>query len=152
MSDELLRTHDGLQLHVRAEGPADAPVTVVLAHCWVSDHDSWRYQVRDLHARYGHDLRIVTYDHRGHGQSDPTSREDATIANLGRDLGTVIDACAPHGPLVLVGHSIGGMTVMELALQRPDLFRERVRGVCFVATSGSTCARSRSGCRTRGRG
>jgi pimeloyl-ACP methyl ester carboxylesterase len=92
--------------------------------------------VRDLGARYGHDVRLVTYDHRGHGQSDPTSREDATIANLGKDLGDVIDAYAPQGHLVLVGHSIGGMTVMELALQRPELFRERVRGVCFVATSG----------------
>ena len=138
MTDELMRTHDGLQLHVRAEGPADAAVTVVLAHCWVSDHDSWRYQVRDLRARYGHAVRIVSYDHRGHGQSDPTTREAATIANLGKDLGDVIDHYAPHGTLVLVGHSIGGMTVMELALQRPELFRERVGGVCFVATSGGS--------------
>jgi pimeloyl-ACP methyl ester carboxylesterase len=137
MSDSL-RTHDGLRLHVRAEGPEDAPVTVVLAHCWVSDHDSWRYQVRDLRARYGHDVRIVSYDHRGHGQSDETPRGDATIANLGRDLGDVIDAFAPAGRLVLAGHSIGGMTIMELALQRPELFAERVSGVCFVATSGGS--------------
>jgi pimeloyl-ACP methyl ester carboxylesterase len=80
----------------------------------------------------------VTYDHRGHGQSDPTTREAATIANLGSDLGEVIDACAPHGRLVLAGHSIGGMTIMELALQRPELFAERVGGVCFVATSGGS--------------
>jgi pimeloyl-ACP methyl ester carboxylesterase len=138
MTDELLRTHDGLQLHVRAEGPVDAPVAVVLSHCWVSDHDAWRYQVRDLGARYGHDVRIVTYDHRGHGQSDPTTREAATIANLGRDLGEVIDALAPHGELVLAGHSIGGMTIMELAVQRPRLFADRVRGICFVATSGGS--------------
>ena len=138
MTDELMRTHDGLQLHVRAEGPEDAPVTVVLVHCWVSDHDSWRYQMRDLKARYGHDVRLVTYDHRGHGQSDPTTREAATIANLGRDLSDVLDRYAPHGRLVLAGHSIGGMTIMELALQRPELFRERVGGVCFVATSGGS--------------
>jgi pimeloyl-ACP methyl ester carboxylesterase len=36
----------------------------------------------------------------------------------------VIDAYAPHGRLVLAGHSIGGMTVMELALQRPELAPE----------------------------
>lgn len=137
--DVLMRTHDGLQLHVRAEGPVDAPVCVVLVHCWVSDHDSWRYQVRDLRARYGHDVRIVSYDHRGHGQSDPTTREAATVENLGRDLADVIDHHAPQGRLVLAGHGIGGMTIMELALQRPDLFtgdRARVGGVCFVATSG----------------
>ncbi len=135
-TDSLLPTHDGLQLHVHAEGPPDAPVTVVLAHCWTSDHDSWRYQLRDLRAKYGHDVRLVTYDHRGHGQSDPAPKHGARIEHLGRDLGAVIDEYAGHGPLVLVGHSIGGMTIMELALQRPALFRERVAGVCFIATSG----------------
>lgn len=135
-TDSLLRTHDGLQLHVRAEGPVDAPVAVVLAHCWTSDHDSWRYQLRDLRARYGHAIRIVTYDHRGHGQSDPTPKEGATIENLGRDLGAVVDEYAPEGRLVIAGHSLGGMALMELALQRPELFTERVAGICFVATSG----------------
>ena len=135
-TDSLLRTQDGLQLHVRAEGPPDAPVTVVLVHCWTSDHDSWRYQMRDLRARFGHAIRIVTYDQRGHGQSDPTPKDGARIELLGRDLGEVIDQYAPHGRLVIAGHSIGGMTVMELGLLRPELFHERVAGVCFIATSG----------------
>ena len=135
-TDSLLRTHDGLQLHVRAEGPADARVAVVLVHCWTSDHDSWRYQLRDLRARYGHAIRIVAYDQRGHGQSDPAPKEAATIENLGRDLGAVIDEYAPEGRLVIAGHSLGGMALMELALQRPELYTERVSGICFVATSG----------------
>ena len=50
----------------------------------------------------------------------------------------MVDAHAPTGPLVLAGHSIGGVTIMELALQRPDLFSGRVAGVCFVATSGGS--------------
>ena len=134
-TDGLMRTHDGLQLHVRAEGPIDAPVSVVLVHCWTSDHDAWRYQLRDLRARYGHGIRIVAYDQRGHGQSDPAPKHAARIEHLGRDLGDVIDEYAPQGRLVLAGHSIGGMSVMELGLQRPQLFRERVGGVCFIATS-----------------
>ncbi|MGN6132615.1 MAG: alpha/beta fold hydrolase [Nocardioidaceae bacterium] len=131
-----MKTYDGLQLFVEAEGPEDAALTVVLAHCWTSDHDSWRYQVRDLRRRFGWDIRILTYDHRGHGASDPTSEETATVANLGRDLSDLLDAYAPTGPLVLAGHSIGGMTLMALAEQRPQLFTERVAGVVFVATSG----------------
>lgn len=131
-----MRTHDGLQLHVRAEGPDDAPLTVVLAHCWTADHDTWRYQVRDLRAAFGHAIRIVTYDHRGHGCSEETSRGSATIDNLSRDLSDVIDHHAPTGDLVLAGHSIGGMALMELAASRAELFAERVRGVCLVATSG----------------
>ena len=136
-STTTLRTHDGLDLHVHVEGPRDAGLTVVLAHCWTSDHDSWRYQVRDLRHRYGDGLRVVTYDHRGHGASAETPEHAATIDNLGRDLGAVIDAHA-DGDLVLGGHSIGGMTLMALAEQRPQLFAERVRGVLFVATSGGS--------------
>jgi pimeloyl-ACP methyl ester carboxylesterase len=133
-----LRTHDGLVLHVHVEGPADADLTVVLAHCWTSDHDSWRYQVRDLRHRFGDSLRVVTYDHRGHGASERTPKHAATIDNLGRDLSDLIDAHASDGDLVLGGHSIGGMTLMALAERRPELFAERVRGVLFVATSGGS--------------
>jgi pimeloyl-ACP methyl ester carboxylesterase len=133
-----LRTHDGLVLHVHVEGPADAELTVVLAHCWTSDHDSWRYQVRDLRHRFGDSLRVVTYDHRGHGASQRTPKHAATIDNLGRDLSDLIDAHASDGDLVLGGHSIGGMTLMALAERRPELFAERVRGVLFVATSGGS--------------
>jgi pimeloyl-ACP methyl ester carboxylesterase len=137
-STTTLTTHDGLDLHVHVEGPHDAGLTVVLAHCWTSDHDSWRYQVRDLRHRFGDTVRVVTYDHRGHGASDPTPRHAATIENLGRDLADLIDAHAPSGDLVLGGHSIGGMTLMALAEHRPDLYVDRVRGVLFVATSGGS--------------
>ena len=58
-----------------------------------------------------------------------------TIDQLGRDLKAVIDAAVPEGPLVLVGHSMGGMTVMALADQYPELIRDRVVGVAFVGTS-----------------
>ncbi|HSE10315.1 MAG TPA: alpha/beta hydrolase [Nocardioidaceae bacterium] len=133
-----LRTHDGLDLHVHVEGPDDADLTVVLTHCWTSDHDSWRYQVRDVRHHFGDEVRVVSYDHRGHGASDPTPRPAATIENLGRDLSDLIDAHAPDGDLVLAGHSIGGMTLMALAEHRPALFAERVRGVLLVATSGGS--------------
>ena len=132
------RTHDGLDLHVHVEGPERTDLTVVLAHCWTSDHDSWRYQVRDLRHRFGDSLRVLSYDHRGHGASDGTPRRSATIENLGRDLSGLIDAHAPTGDLVLAGHSIGGMTLMALAEHRPELYAERVRGVLFVSTSGGS--------------
>ena len=134
----VLTTHDGLDLHVHVEGPRDAALTVVLAHCWTSDYDSWRYQVTDLRHRFGDAIRVVSYDHRGHGASDETPRHTATIENLGRDLSDLIDAHAPTGQLVLAGHSIGGMTLMALAERRPELFAERVRGVLFVSTSGGS--------------
>lgn len=129
-----MKTFDGLELDVRTYGPAHAPVTAVLAHCWTFNQSDWHYQVRDLLREFGHGIRIVTWDHRGHGQSEAVKRTEARIENLARDMSDVIDAYAPTGKLVLAGHSIGGMTMMALADLRPELF-ERVVGAAFVATS-----------------
>src|SRR4051795_7955886 len=117
-----MQTHDGHQLSVTTYGPSDAPVTVFLAHCWTLNQHGWHYQVRDLQREFGHGIRIVTWDHRGHGNSDGAVKADCTIANLARDMSDVIDAYAPTGKLVIAGHSIGGMTTMVLAGQRPELF------------------------------
>lgn len=130
-----MQTSDGLRLDVWTEGPADAPVTAVLSHGWTEDHRLWHYQVDDLRHRFGAGLRIVTYDLRGHGSSDAAPLATCDIAHVGRDLGELIDQVAPTGPLVLAGHSLGGMAIMELAGLRPELFAERVRGVLFANTS-----------------
>jgi pimeloyl-ACP methyl ester carboxylesterase len=129
-----MRTFDGLELDVRAYGPEDVPVTVLLAHCWTLNQEDWHYQVRDLQREFGHRIRIVTWDHRGHGGSDVAPKHACTIENLARDMGDIVDRYAPSGSLVLAGHSIGGMTTMALAGQRPDIF-DRVVGVAFVSTS-----------------
>lgn len=131
-----MRTFDGLHLDVTTYGPDNAPVTVLLAHCWTLNQEDWHYVVRDLLGEFGHDVRIITWDHRGHGRSDHAPRQACTVANLARDLGDLIDTHAPRGPLVLAGHSIGGMTMMALAEQRPDIL-ERVTGAVFVSTSSS---------------
>jgi pimeloyl-ACP methyl ester carboxylesterase len=129
-----MRTFDGLRLDVRVHGPDDVPVTVLLAHCWTLNQEGWHYQVRALQREFGHRIRIITWDHRGHGGSEASPRHTCTIDNLGRDLADVIATHAPAGKLVLAGHSIGGMSIMALAGQRPELL-DRVVGVLFVATS-----------------
>ena len=129
-----MRTYDGLTLDVRVYGPDDVPVTVVLAHCWTLNQEDWHYQVRALQREFGHTIRVVTWDHRGHGGSDSAPKHDCTIDNLARDMADVIATHAPTGKLVLGGHSIGGMTIMALAQHQPELF-DRVCGALFVATS-----------------
>ena len=127
-------TEDGVALHVEVFGADQPTATVVLAHGYVQSSRLWAGQVRDLlDARP--DLAVVTYDHRGHGASGATTRDRATLEQLGRDLARVLDEVAPDGPVVLAGHSMGGMTLMALAEQRPDLFGDRVVGVAFVGTS-----------------
>ena len=121
-------------LHVEVdevEGPHESPLTVVLTHGYSLDLDAWHYQRLALRGRY----RLVLWDQRGHGRSGPGAPGSSTIDQIGEDLGAVIDAVAPEGPLVLLGHSMGGMTVMALADQRPELFAERVVGVGLLCTS-----------------
>jgi pimeloyl-ACP methyl ester carboxylesterase len=129
---------DGVRLSCEEiEAPAGVrpALTVVLVHGFALDRRTWSLQLPVLAALRGPAVRIVLYDQRSHGRSERAPRATCTIDQLGHDLDAVIRALAPDGPLVLVGHSMGGMTLMALAEQRPDLFAERVAGVALVSTS-----------------
>lgn len=114
---------------------APAPVTVVFSHGYCLGQDSWHFQRAALRGL----VRAVYWDQRSHGRSERgRAQADGVpvgIDQLGRDLKAVIDAAAPEGRIVLVGHSMGGMTMMALADQYPALIRDRVAAVAFVGTS-----------------
>ncbi|MFD5201186.1 alpha/beta fold hydrolase [Streptomyces sp. NPDC058375] len=114
---------------------APAPVTVVFSHGYCLGQDSWHFQRAALRGL----VRAVYWDQRSHGRSERgRAQADGVpvgIDQLGRDLKAVIDAAAPEGPLVLAGHSMGGMTMMALADQYPALIRDRVAAVALVGTS-----------------
>ncbi|MCW2937857.1 MAG: alpha/beta hydrolase fold protein [Actinomycetia bacterium] len=122
---------DGLPLQVEIHGSADAPLTMVLCHGYCLTQDSWHYQRRDLTG-----LRMVSWDQRSHGRSGRSTRPHATIEQTGRDLATVLRATVrPGDPVILAGHSMGGMTIMALADQQPELFGTQIVGVALVNTS-----------------
>jgi pimeloyl-ACP methyl ester carboxylesterase len=130
---------DGVPLHVEVDGPDDAPLTLIFSHGYALTQDSWHYQRRDL-ARAG-GARMVFWDQRSHGRSGRSDHAHATIDQCGEDLLAVIEATtAPGGPIVLVGHSMGGMTIMALADRHPELFGDRVVGVALVNTSSGQLA------------
>jgi pimeloyl-ACP methyl ester carboxylesterase len=129
-------TADGVHLHVEAEGDAGAPLTVVFVHGFTLSMECWHFQRRDL-ADLG---RLVFYDQRSHGASGRGSKDSATIDQLGRDLMTVLETVAPDGPVVLVGHSLGGMTILALADQHPELFGRRIVGAALLSTSSGKIA------------
>ncbi len=111
---------------------APPPVTVVFSHGYCLTQDSWHFQRAALRGV----VRTVFWDQRSHGRSGRApAGSPVSIDQLGRDLKAVIDAAAPEGPLVLVGHSMGGMTTMALAAQYPELIADRVVGAAFVGTS-----------------
>jgi pimeloyl-ACP methyl ester carboxylesterase len=117
------------------QDPAGRP-TIVFTHGFALNLDSWHFQRVGLRGHY----RLVFWDQRGHGRSAVGPRGNSTIDTIGRDLSRVIDAAAPEGPLVLVGHSMGGMTIMSLAGSRPDLFADRVIATAFIGTSAGGLA------------
>ena len=124
---------DGVSLHVEINGPDTAPVTVVFSHGYTLNQDCWHFQRRDLS-----DHRLVFWDQRDHGRSGRAVAAHATIDQLGADLKAVIDAAAPGaGPVVLVGHSMGGMTIMALAEHHPELFGTKVAGAVLISTAAS---------------
>ena len=128
-------TDDGVPLAVEEVGPRDAPLTVIFVHGYCLSMGSWHYQRLGLSDMTNPRLRMVFYDHRSHGRSGRAPTETATIDQLGDDLYRVLVDLVPTGPIALVGHSMGGMTVMALADRHPELFRSRVVGVALLSTS-----------------
>lgn len=136
---------DGVPLHVEideyqpaagerrrhdVDDPADE-LTVVFVHGYALNLDCWHFQ----RAGYRGLVRAVYYDQRSHGRSGRSTDGHATIDQLGLDLLQVIEQAAPDGRVVLIGHSMGGMSIVSLAEQHPELFGERIVGVGLISTT-----------------
>ena len=131
-----VRTDDGAVLNLVLDGPdpREASVTVVLAHGWTLTHHSFDEVVDRLLAEHP-GTAVVRWDHRDHGRSTSSRAGLApTVRRLGDDLATVLSATRPRGALVLAGHSMGAMTLMAWARDRPD---DVARVHAFVLASGA---------------
>jgi pimeloyl-ACP methyl ester carboxylesterase len=136
-------TEDGISLHVEVDEPRrkDHPsntdgLTVVLSHGYALEQAAWHHQrkaLRDV-------ARVVTWDQRSHGRSQRAAAHTHVIEHLARDLKIVLDVVAPDQPVIIIGHSMGGMTTMALADAHPELFGPRIRGVGMVSTSAGSLA------------
>ena len=128
---------DGVPLHVEVDEldvgvpqPASR-LTVVFCHGYALNLDCWHFQ----RAAYRGLERSVYYDQRSHGRSGRSTEGHATIDQLGHDLLTILEHVVPEGPVVLVGHSMGGMSIIALAEQHPELFGDRIVGVGLISTT-----------------
>ncbi|RZU52006.1 pimeloyl-ACP methyl ester carboxylesterase [Krasilnikovia cinnamomea] len=136
---------DGAELHVEIvepRAPGDRP-TIVFVHGYALDMGTFYFQRKAI-AEQG-DHRMVFYDQPGHGRSGLLDSGDYDIAALGRSLAAVLDAAVPEGPIVLVGHSMGGMTIMAFAEHYPQWFGDRVTGVALISTSASLIDKTKIG-------
>jgi pimeloyl-ACP methyl ester carboxylesterase len=117
-----VRSADGTVLHAEVFGPEHGD-TVVLAHGWTEALRYWTYVI---HGLAGAGLRVVAYDLRGHGDSEPAKDGDYAIPRFGEDLEAVLMACVSEGSrAVVAGHSLGAMSIASWAEKHDVQFRVR---------------------------
>lgn len=127
---------DGVRLAVSRRGTG-APL--VLVHGYLGSRAQWRHVIGPLADR----AEVVTYDQRGHGASTRTGRaSDYRIDELVADAVAVVEAI-DAGPVHLLGHSLGGVVALRLALERPDLVRSLVPADTGAAPAGDGAAAAR---------
>jgi pimeloyl-ACP methyl ester carboxylesterase len=139
---------DGTDLHVEIVEPTTRSgsvtrPTVVFVHGFCLDMGTFYFQRKAL-AELG-EHRMVFYDQPGHGRSSRLESGEYDLAALGESLSAVLDVAVPDGPIVLVGHSMGGMTLMAFAELYPEWFDSRVVGVVLMSTSGGLIEKTKIG-------
>lgn len=121
---------DGTRLAARVFGPDDAP-TIVFVHGWTCSDTFWKLQVQALRG----ERRIVTYDQRGHAESERAKNGDYSIDTFGRDLEAVLEECVPSDQrALLVGHSLGAMSIVAWAGLHPDRVDDRASAAMLCNT------------------
>jgi len=124
---------DGVGLAVEDLGGVGSPV--LLLHGLMGRASTWWAVARWLSA-HG---RVLGLDARGHGRSGAGG--PWTVHRMAADAAEVL---APHGPGVVVGHSMGGLHGIALAAARPDLVRALVVEDMGVDFRGADAGAARS--------
>jgi pimeloyl-ACP methyl ester carboxylesterase len=124
----------GLKVHVRDEGPRDAPV-IVLLHGSNSSLQTWDPWTAKLAATY----RVIRFDQSGHGLTGPHPKRDYSMAAF---VGTVDALTRKLGfqKFTLAGNSMGGGIALNYAIAHPD----RLTGLVLVDAGGAPDAKPRA--------
>ena len=139
--EHTVTTDDGVRLYVRDFGSSNyAKHTVVLLHGLCLNQDAWTVQISHLIRHWGNSIRIVSYDHRGHGRSSAGPTRGYDIDQLGADLAEVLATLNIVGPVTIAGHSMGGMAALAY-LSRPFAKRPiEPDGLVLIATAAGKLA------------
>lgn len=116
----------GLEVHLRDEGPRDAPA-IILLHGSNADLHTWQPWVEGLKADY----RVIRFDQPGHGLTGATAGGIYTIETYVETIDDVADALGLES-FILGGNSMGGGHTLHYAMAHPD----RVRAMILVDASG----------------
>jgi pimeloyl-ACP methyl ester carboxylesterase len=126
---DTLETASGARLHVERTGPAEAPV-LIFVHGWGLDAGVWWEARQMLSDRY----QVVTYDLAGLGRSKAYKDRRYSLDRFADDLMALVSEACPR-KVILVGHSIGGMTVQTFCRRYPETLGRQVVGVVLENTT-----------------
>ena len=118
---------NGLQVHVRDEGPRDDPVPLVLLHGTSASLHTWDGWVADLKG----ERRVIRFDLPGFGLTGPDVQNDYTLEAYVRTVEGVVNAMGVKD-FVLAGNSLGGQVAWATAAALP----QRVRQLVLVDAAG----------------
>jgi pimeloyl-ACP methyl ester carboxylesterase len=121
---------DGTRLFVQISGKSEGP-TLLMTHGWSLDSSAWKY----LHPELSSHFRIVTWDLPGLGRSTAPDSGNFSLEKLAGDLDSVIRVVSPESPVVLIGHSIGGMIQQTFCRLHREQLGESVKGIVLVHTT-----------------
>ena len=113
---------------------------MVLLHGLCLEQGSWAGQIRQLTRQWGDRIRIISYDHRGHGKSDTAPKRTYVVEQLAEDLADVLVALGVTGPLTLAGHSMGGMVALAYLGRPPSDRPVQPQGLVLAATAAGRLA------------
>ena len=117
--DESFSGARGLRIHVRTWVPAVPPVGVVVIAHGFAEHGGRYAAVAERLVDAG--IAVRAPDHRGHGLSDGKRTSIVRFADYVDDLSMVIAQARERWPslhLVLLGHSMGGLIALDLAVRQ----------------------------------
>lgn len=123
-----VRRPDGTVLQVEFYGPEDGQ-PIILSHGWGPNSTVWYYAKRQLSDRF----RVIVWDLPGLGKSSKPKNKDYSLEKYARDLEAVIDLVGK--PVILLGHSMGGMLTLTFCRLFPEQLGSRVAGLILVDTT-----------------
>ncbi|HSJ04505.1 MAG: alpha/beta fold hydrolase [Verrucomicrobium sp.] len=136
-----LQRPDGSDLYVEVHGESEG-IPLILTHGWGLHSAEWNHLKRDL----GDKFRLVVWDEPGLGKSTRPANRDYSLENLARDLDAVVQfASGAKTPVVLVGHSIGGMITLTYCRLFPAALGSKVSGIVLTHTTPTNPVRTTSG-------
>lgn len=124
---QVIASPTGASLYVENHGPAGAP-PIIFTHGWGMDSTFWHYAKEDLSDRF----RLILWDLPGLGKSKAPNKDSISLSTFAKDLQSLVDGAGK--PAVLVGHSIGGMTIQTLMRDHPEV-QNRLAGIVLLNTT-----------------